>query len=603
MKIKNKAKYILIALIVTSIFFFTCTLNMADSESFNITVGSSAIKTGEKFAIIVTGMNITNLYAYEINLTFDEGLLSLVDVVSNIEGYSIPTQVKGNRIKFAMTKVGDKPPESGNLTLCTLTFEAKATGTSAVTLNTVKILDEILKESNYFVNKSVAINISKDETIPIPPPPPPTNDPIPPPPPTNDPIPSPPPSEYPMPPTQTTTESDPTLPSVIEAVLDDNGIAVAGITANDIKVAADNEEDGVIYLKVNTDENVNFIKINMPAQEVGKIGDGKTLKVDTGIGTVTFSSDFIKEIISSGSENIEFLISRSYTEDLPQNVSDTIGNITVYSFSLNVDETPVSCSKLGEKFVIFEVDYTLKPGESPHKVIVYNIDDSGKFTIQKSNIYNASTGKIKFRLQCFNSQYVVAHAEVSFDDIGNVLWAKESIEALAARSIVRGIGGGNFNPNGYVTRAEFIKMLMEAFDLIDENARCEFIDVKEGAWYYSAIASAWKLGIVKGKDDFSFGVNDRISREDMAVMVYRTAMLVKIRFEGKGKAEFADKAQIAPYAVDAIETMYRAGIISGIGEGLFAPKDGATRAQAAVIIYKLLNLYHLNLYYSNIISF
>jgi len=590
MKTKKKVKYILTAMIITSIMFFACALNMAESDSFSITAGSSAIKTGEIFTVVITGTNIENLYAYEVSLTFDEELLNFINMVSNIEGYSIPAQVKGNKIKIAMTKVGDRPPESGNLTLCTLTFEAKDTGMARITLDSVKILDDILLDTNYSINKSITINISEDETIPIPPPPPPTTDPTPSLPVTTDPTPSTPPE----------TEPDPVLPPVIETVLDDNGIAVASITADDFKAAVDNEEDGVIYFKVHTDENVNFIKINIPAQEVGEMGKDTTLKIDTGIAVVAFSSDFLKEIITPGSENIEFIISRSDTEELSQNGKDTIGNNTVYNFSLNVDGNPVSCSKLGEKSIIIEVDYTLKPGEASHKVIVSSIDSNGRYTIQKSSIYNASTGKIKFRLSCFNVKYIVAHAEVTFDDIGNVSWAKESIEALAARSIVRGIGDGAFNPNGYVTRAEFIKMLMEAFDLIDESAKCEFSDVKEGSWYYSAVASAWKLGIVKGKGDAGFGVNDRISREDMSVMVYRTVMLLKIKLEGKGKAVFSDREQIAAYAIDAVEAMQRAGIISGIGEGLFAPKDGATRAQATVIIYKILNLYHLNLYSPNV---
>ncbi|HHW49068.1 MAG TPA: hypothetical protein GXX14_10710 [Clostridiaceae bacterium] len=577
MKINRNAKHILTAVIIIGILFFAYTLNKADSDSFNITTSTSNTKIGGKLTIAVTGTNVVSLYAYEVNLTFDEGLLNLINVVSNIEGYSIPAQINGNKVKFAMTKTGDKPPESGDLTLCTLTFEAKATGTAVVTLDSVKIMDEILNESNYFINESITINISKYET----PPPPPTTDPTLPTPPTTEPDISTPP----------TTEPDPTLPPMIEAVLDDNGIAVASITTDDFEAAAYNEKDKIIYFKIQAAEDVNCIKVIIPAEEVRAMEEDKLLKIDTHLAVVTFSSNYLKKIITPSSENIELTISKSNTEELLWNIKDIIGNNSIYTFNLSVDGVLVNNFSNGEKAIIIEVGYKLKPGEDLHKVIVYNIDDNNnELAIEKNGMFDADMEKVRFCLPYFSGKYAVAYIDVTFNDIENVLWAKESIEALAARGIINGIGDGAFNPNGNVTRAEFIKMLMEAFDLVDETAECEFSDVKEGAWYYRAIASAWKLGIVKGKGDGTFGVSERISREDMAVMAYRTAKLAKIKLEGSGTDVFEDREQISAYAIEAVETMHRAGIISGVGGGRFAPKDGATRAQAAIIVYRILSL-------------
>jgi len=180
---------------------------------------------------------------------------------------------------------------------------------------------------------------------------------------------------------------------------------------------------------------------------------------------------------------------------------------------------------------------------------------------------------------------------VHFSDLESVPWAKEAIEALAAKGVVSGPGDGTFRPGNNVTRAEFIKMLMMAFDLVDKNAVSTFSDVKTGMWYYEAIATAEKLGIVKGKGDGSFGVNEQITRQDMAVMAYRVALILEMNLgTGSGGAQFADKSDISSYALEAVAAMQEKGIINGIGDNRFAPKNNATRAEAAVIIYRLYKL-------------
>jgi len=178
---------------------------------------------------------------------------------------------------------------------------------------------------------------------------------------------------------------------------------------------------------------------------------------------------------------------------------------------------------------------------------------------------------------------------VYFTDLDSVEWAKESINALAAKGILSGVGNNLFAPNDNVTRAQIIKMLISAFDLVDETATCDFTDVEQDAWYYQYIASARQLNITSGYPDGTFGVDREITRQEMASLAYRTAKLVQINLpETAGNTDFADNNQIAEYAREAIMAMKEAGIISGVGENRFAPYDTATRAQAAKIIYGLM---------------
>lgn len=168
-------------------------------------------------------------------------------------------------------------------------------------------------------------------------------------------------------------------------------------------------------------------------------------------------------------------------------------------------------------------------------------------------------------------------------------WAKAYIEALADQGIIKGVGNRKYNPDGTVTRAEFIVMLTNALVLKDETAESNFADVPEDAWYYRAVASAEKLGMIEGIYDSTFEADQDISRQDMTAIAYKALKVSETKIDMVKEAEiFEDRAAFADYAAEAISVLQRAGIISGIDNHKFAPNENATRAQAAKIIYLLL---------------
>lgn len=183
-----------------------------------------------------------------------------------------------------------------------------------------------------------------------------------------------------------------------------------------------------------------------------------------------------------------------------------------------------------------------------------------------------------------------APAKQEFTDLGSVEWAKEAINALSERSVVNGKTATEFAPNDDITRAEFAKILINAFGLVTPNSTVTALsDVTDSsAWYYEAIASAYNKGIITGYSDGSFGINDKVTREDMAVMVYRAAQYAKVNINVmKPETNFADANEISGYAVEAVNALQRAGVINGVSDTEFAPKATATRAQAAKMVYGL----------------
>lgn len=176
-----------------------------------------------------------------------------------------------------------------------------------------------------------------------------------------------------------------------------------------------------------------------------------------------------------------------------------------------------------------------------------------------------------------------------FTDLDGFEWAKAYIQTLNSKGIINGFGDGTFRPGDKVTREEFVKMLVTAFDL-EGDTDLKFKDVDSTHWAYEYIKKAVSAGVVNGISDTEFGINTAISRQDMAVMAYRAAKKVgKLNNIEPDKNNFSDESDIADYAKDAIAYMKSAGIINGVGENMFNPLGTATRAETAVVISKIID--------------
>ena len=169
-----------------------------------------------------------------------------------------------------------------------------------------------------------------------------------------------------------------------------------------------------------------------------------------------------------------------------------------------------------------------------------------------------------------------------FSDLSEGHWAYPYIMYLVEIGILNGISDTEFAPDENVTREQFAKMLVSALSIYDEKAVCNFPDLASDSWSYKYVASAAQAGIILGYDDGTFGPYKNVSRQEMAAMVVRTGIELE---EKSSPTVFTDSEEIGEWASEAVKKMQRAGIINGMPDGSFAPNDSATRAQAARIIY------------------
>lgn len=177
----------------------------------------------------------------------------------------------------------------------------------------------------------------------------------------------------------------------------------------------------------------------------------------------------------------------------------------------------------------------------------------------------------------------------TFSDLAGYEWAKMQIEALAAQGIIKGTSETTFSPGNNITRADFICLLVRSLKLtadIDGN----FNDVAQSDYFYKEVGIAKKLGVILGFGDNQFKPGENISRQDMMVFVSRAMKLAgkKLDESSSDLSMFSDSDEVAPYALASVAQLVKEGIITG-SNGRVNPKGTATRAETAVIMYRILN--------------
>lgn len=173
-----------------------------------------------------------------------------------------------------------------------------------------------------------------------------------------------------------------------------------------------------------------------------------------------------------------------------------------------------------------------------------------------------------------------------FSDLSIVPWAEEAINDFARRGLIDGVGNGKFAPNDLVTREQFVKIAVNGFSLTSETTDSVFTDVPSDSWYSAYVNVCASLGLVLG-DEGVFGVGRYITREEMATILYRIVKFKAIPLQTTTQGAFSDADQISEYAREAVMKLCNAGVIQGMGEGCFAPKVNATRAQVVKLIFEL----------------
>lgn len=225
-----------------------------------------------------------------------------------------------------------------------------------------------------------------------------------------------------------------------------------------------------------------------------------------------------------------------------------------------------------------------------NKVGIYYYNEETKSWEYVGGKVDLENGTVKVTLSHF-SKYAVMSFDKTFDDIANH-WAKEDIELMASRHIVKGKSDNMFDPKGDITRAEFATMLVRIIGAELIEGESSFEDVTTDKWYAPYIEAAYQAGLVKGISETEFAPEENITREQMATMIMRAYNHLTEEDYNElvttTELRFNDESEISDWAHKAVIIASDLGIIKGMTETTFVPKENATRAQSAVMIKRLL---------------
>ncbi len=318
----------------------------------------------------------------------------------------------------------------------------------------------------------------------------------------------------------------------------------------------------IAYISSNTtpstDSTATSYDIKTVASTGGSINPGGNVYVTAGQGkTFTIAADQgykISDVLVDGK---------------------SVGAVTSYTFS-NVSTAHT-----------IEVIY-LKAADLP-----YYIDDKG------NNVFIGFASDVSSVMKYIAPQgktVLFKENPRSFTDISGH-WAKPNIDFIAQRELYLGTSGDTFSPEAGMTRAMFATVIGRLYErsygkLATTGIGSKFSDADYTAYYGNYVDWAAENNIITGVGNGKFEPDRVVTREEMAVMLYRFAELLKVSTSASGAAHlsYPDASAISSWAADAAKYCQYTGIISGRDGGKFVPQGTTTRAEVAVILQRFIEI-------------
>lgn len=182
---------------------------------------------------------------------------------------------------------------------------------------------------------------------------------------------------------------------------------------------------------------------------------------------------------------------------------------------------------------------------------------------------------------------------LKFDDLDITKWYHEAIDFMLNEGLMSGTTTTApllFNPNGSTTRAMLVNILWRAEGSPMPACDNPFTDVPDGQWYTTSVLWAYENGVVSGYGNGKFGPNDNVTREQIALILYKYAEKKGQDVSARGDlSSFPDQAKVAGWSREAVEWAVAVGFISGRASGsrtLLAPQANASRAEIASMLQR-----------------
>ena len=218
-------------------------------------------------------------------------------------------------------------------------------------------------------------------------------------------------------------------------------------------------------------------------------------------------------------------------------------------------------------------------------------DGSGKTvsTVKKSDtVYTFTMPASAVKVGVSYVKATETPSKTKFNDVSANDWFASAVDYVTGKGMMNGTADNTFSPKANTTRGMVVTVLYRLENQPSTSA-ASFTDVASGAYYANAVAWANANGIVSGYGSGKFGPNDKVTREQLAAILYRYAQYKKYDVsvgEDTNILSYDDAQSISSYAIPAIQWACGAGVVTGKSGSKLDPKGNATRAEVAAMLMR-----------------
>lgn len=348
--------------------------------------------------------------------------------------------------------------------------------------------------------------------------------------------------------------------------------AVENVKKNEtIKLAKDVDEAIVVTVA----KSINF-----------KV-DTNSKKFDAAKNIVAGSNTTVKVTGESSPYTYEF----TYTKPSSSSSGGSSSGKTTYKVTTSaVNNGGVNASPSNaEKGATITITLSPDKGYKLDKLTV--TDGSGKSvsTVKKSDtVYTFTMPASAVTVGVSYAKADETPSKTTFNDVSANDWFASAVDYVTGKGMMNGTAANTFSPKANTTRGMVVTVLYRLENQPSTSA-ASFTDVASGAYYANAVAWANANGIVSGYGSGKFGPNDKVTREQLAAILYRYAQYKKYDVsvgEDTNILSYNDAQSISSYAIPAIQWACGAGVVTGKSGSKLDPKGNATRAEVAVMLMR-----------------
>ncbi len=351
-----------------------------------------------------------------------------------------------------------------------------------------------------------------------------------------------------------------------------------------------------VTIQVDARESTGRVDVVLSEAAIAALAqDSRTaLTISTGVASFTLDHEALATLAiqSDGAEQMIFRteIVDIVKEGLTEEAQDVVGDATVRRIMLCIGKAEVTAFPGVVEIVI---PYDPAPGEDTGALTILSFDASGIRKLDDSR-HDGKQGGFVGTVSGSSGFFLaknVAKLVTDYDDVKKADWYYPGVKFVTESGLMNGLAGDHFGPSGDMTRAMLIATLYRYAGSPEVDGKSSFGDVLETQWYTDAVVWAESQGIIQGYGNGLFGTHDRVTRQELATILYRFTTKRGANVSAAAElASYSDAAEVAEWAEAAMKWAVAEGIVEGRSETELVPRASACRAEAATMLMRYAGL-------------